>query len=93
MKRNEYASDYMPQYEDTDVTITDVTTFDISGYGECDSTNPVAFDLSDGTHWFSDNNDTCQVGSSLTCIELGWDDWGGWCIVNEDGSKSQIEWL
>lgn len=92
MKRNEFAGYYMPRYEDTDVTVTDVTHFNITGY-ECDCRNPVAFNLSDGTYWFSDNNDTCQVGSSLTDVEIGWNGDNGWVILNEDGSESQIDWL
>ena len=92
MKRNEFAGYYLPQYEDTDVTITDVTHFNITGY-ECDSSNPVAFDLSDGTYWFSDNNDTYQVGSSLTDAEIGWNDTVGWVILDEDGIECWIDWL
>lgn len=82
MKRNEFASYYMTQYENTDITITDCTEF---GGG-------VVFDLSDGTHWLSDNNDTYQVSESLTDTEIGWSDNDGWIIVNEDGTESQIGW-
>lgn len=82
MKRNELASTYLNQYEDTDVTITDVATYD----------GCIAFDLSDGTHWFSDNNDTCRVASSLTDVEIVWDDARGWIIENEDGTYSDIDW-
>lgn len=82
MKRTELADYYLPQYSDTNVTLTDVTHF-----GDC-----VAFDLSDGTHWLSDNSGTYKVGSSLTGVEIGWSDTYGWIIVNEDGSESQVEW-
>lgn len=83
MKRNELASAYLHQYEATEVIITDISEFD----------GGVVFDLSDGTYWFSDNNDTCQVGSSLTTVEIGWSDNDGWVILNEDGTESQIDWL
>lgn len=83
MKRNESAGYYLPQYEDTDIVITDQAEFD----------GGVVFDLSDGTHWLADNNDICQVGSSLTNSEIGWSDTWGWIILNEDGTESQINWL
>lgn len=82
MRRNEFAGHYLPQYEDTDVTITNYAEFD----------GGVVFDLSDDTHWFADNNNTCQIGSSLTDVEIGWNDTFGWIIVNEDGTESQIDW-
>lgn len=83
MKLNERAGYYLPQYEDTEVIITDISEFD----------GGVVFDLSDGTHWLSDNNDTCQVGSSLTDSKIGWSDTWGWITLNEDGTESQIDWM
>lgn len=93
MRRNELASDYLSRYEDTDVTIIDATTFDVSGYGESDYSNPVAFDLSDGTHWFSDVNSTAQVAESLTDCTIVYNGDYGWVVVNEDGTESDIDWL
>ncbi len=83
MKRNEMASAYLNQYEDTDIIVSDVSEFD----------GGVVFDLSDGTHWFSDDNDTYQVSESLTDVEIGWNDTYGWVIVTEDGITRQIGWL
>jgi hypothetical protein len=83
MKRNEMASTYLNQYEDTDIIVSDVSEFD----------GGVVFDLSDGTHWFSDDNDTYQVSESLTDVEIGWNDTYGWVIVTEDGITRQIGWL
>ena len=83
MKRNEMASAYLNQYEDTDIIVSDVSEFD----------GGVVFDLSDGTHWFSDDNDTYQVSESLTDVEIGWSDTYGWVIVTEDGITRQIGWL
>lgn len=92
MKRFEPAGYYLPQYEDTDVTIIDVTNFNITVY-DCDCRNPVAFNLSDDTYWLSDDNDTYQVASSLTDAKIGWSDTYGWIVINEDGTESQIDWL
>lgn len=78
-----FAGEFMRKYEDTDVTVTEGRTFD-GGW---------VFDLSDGTHWFEDNNDRCQVVESLIAETIGWSERDGWVIVNEDGSVSQIEWL
>jgi hypothetical protein len=83
MKRNEMASAYLNQYEDTDIIVSDVSEFD----------GGAVFDLSDGTHWFSDDNDTYQVSESLTDVEIGWNDTYGWVIVTEDGITRQIGWL
>ena len=82
MKRNETAARYLEQYEDTDVIIIAVSNFD-----SC-----TAFDLSDGTHWFADDNGNYQVKTSLVDLEIGWNDTYGWVIVNDDGSTSQIGW-
>ena len=82
MKRNEAAGYYLEQYEDTDVIITAVSTFD----------GCMAFDLSDETHWFADDNGNYQVETSLVDLEIGWSDIYGWVIVNDDGTTSQIEW-
>jgi hypothetical protein len=90
--KNQLASTYLPQYEGTDVIITDYRYFNLSGF-DGDYTNPLTFDLSDGTHWFEDSNDTCQVSDSLTDCEIGWNDNYGWVIINEDGTESQIGWL
>ena len=85
MDIHDLASDYMHQYENTDVTITDIT----------ESQGCVAFDLSDGTHWFSDDRNTCQVPESLVDSKIVWDDDYslGWFIINDDGSISDIEYL
>lgn len=83
MKRNEMASAYLNQYEDTDIIVSNVSGFD----------GGMVFDLSDGTHWFSDDNDTYQVSESLTDVEIGWNDTYGWVIVTEDGITRQIGWL
>lgn len=95
MKRNEFASEYLRQYENTNVIITAVTHFGgatpdsfLAQYEECE-----AFDLSDGTHWFSDDTGTFQVGNSLTDMEITWNDTDGWVILNEDGTTFKIEWL
>ncbi len=82
MKRFELASVYFDQYENTDVFISDISEFD----------NGIVFDLSDGSHWFSDDSVTCQVSESLVGVEIGWDDVNGYFIINDDGSASQIGW-
>lgn len=82
MNRSEFAGKYLTQYEDTDITITDLAEFN----------GGVIFDLSDGTHWLSDDNGTYQVTESLTDVEIGWSDTWGWIIVNENGTVSQIGW-
>lgn len=92
MKRNENAGKYLHQYEGTAVTITDVTFFGSPSShglpGVC-----VAFDLSDGSHWFSDDMDTVAVRESLTeANDLVYDELNGWTVVNDDGSRAQIPW-
>lgn len=88
MRENELAADYLAQYEDTDVTIIDVSRC-YSG-PEC---LYCAFDLSDGTHWLSDNSSIGQAAYSLVDCELEWDDAEAWVIVNDDGSRTSIEWI
>lgn len=83
MKCNEMAGIYMEQYEDTNIIISDVSGF----YGG------IAFDLSDGTHWLTDDNGTYQVSESLTNVEIDWDEAYGWVIVTDNGTLRQIGWL
>lgn len=94
MKAKEYAGEYLQQYENTDVTIISVTNFEgcnsdpfLAQYEEC-----VAFDLSDGTHWLADSNDTYQVANSLTDAEVIWSDDNGWILL-EDGEEKPIAWI
>jgi hypothetical protein len=84
MKRNELASTYLAQYDDTSVIITDVTDHEIG----C-----IAFDLSDGSHWFSDDGGVYRVAESLTDCSIGWDDTHGWVTINEEGSAVRINWV
>lgn len=90
MKINELASEYLTAYDDTDVIITAVNQFDFDN-----NAFVVVFDLSDGTHWYSDHNDSCQVAESLVdceivCHDDGWDQ--QFKIQNDDGSLRSIPW-
>lgn len=85
MKKFELIEEYIPAYEDTGVTVIGVTA---------DSGLDIAvFDLSDGTHWFSDNSLTCRVSESLVDCEVVYDEQKGWVIARDDGTTQEIEWL
>ncbi|MDO5785598.1 MAG: hypothetical protein Q4P20_11105 [Eubacteriales bacterium] len=84
MKTNDYARDYMEQYENTDVIITDITEF-------LDGTVTV-FDTNDGKHWFSDNNVTCEVATSLCDGEIIYDDNVGYLFHPEYWDEAAEEW-
>ena len=92
MKKGVLASIYLDQYEGTDVVVTDSVIFDLSGYGETDLSNPVVFDLSDGTHWFADLTDTAQTACSLVDADIGYNDAKGWVVI-EDGKERAIDWI
>ena len=92
MKKGVLASIYLKQYEDTDVVVTDSVLFDLSGDGGLDLSNPIAFDLSDGTHWFADITDTVQIASSVVDADIRYSDVYGWVII-EDGKEKEIDWI
>lgn len=83
MKQFELIEDYIPQYEGTGITIIDTHAGD--GY--------IAFDLSDGTYWFSDDATTVRVAESLVNAELVYDNDYGWQIENPYGINHDIDWL
>ena len=81
MNIGDLACDYMGKYEGTEVKVMDHTEF---------NNDVVAFDLTDGTHWFADNNDTCQVAKSLCSAEdIGFDDEGYYIVTGVE----RIEFL
>lgn len=83
MERNELASAYMKEYDDTNVTIVD-----------CDINDGiVTFDLSDGTHWLGDNNGNYQVSKSLVGCTIVYDDNEGYLRIGRNGHKYPIDWV
>lgn len=88
MKRFELVEWYIPRYKGTGVTVERATEFEF-GNGD----RAAAFDLSDGTHWFSDDMLTVRVGESLVDLEIDYCGDSGWVIVEEDGVRRRIEWL
>lgn len=85
------AGNYIREYEDTLVTIEDTREFPTGELGYGDFYNPVVYDLSDGTHWFSDANDTVEILESLYGAELTHDDCGGWSVKTRHGTRP-IKW-
>lgn len=83
MRQFELIEGYIPQYEDTGITIIDAHTGD--GY--------IAFDLSDGTYWLSDDASTVRVAESLVNAELVYDNDYGWQIKNPYGPNHDIDQL
>lgn len=77
MKKHELASDYMKEYDGTDVTIADVTIGPLSEQW-------VAFDTSDGRHWFSDDCFTGETTRSLCDAEITNDLERGWLADGEE---------
>lgn len=85
MKKNDFASEYLNEYEDSDVVITAV-----------DNCNEgiVAFNLSDGTHWFADENDNYQVSKSLIHQTIRWDEnHEDYVRIGENGHKYSIPYM
>lgn len=85
MKINELASCYLSIYDDTDVIITSIN--------ECDECNCIAFDTSDGKHFFSDDNLTCEVEKSLCDGGFVFTDTDGYLFVPDGSDPELIDWL
>lgn len=65
MEKNEFASEYLNEYNGSDVVIAAVDNY---------NDGIVIFDLSDGTHWFADDNGDYQVSKSLIHQTIRWDE-------------------
>lgn len=82
MKFNELASDYIPAYKGSGIVVAHTREHD----------GCVTFDLTDGTYWLSDENDTYQLEESLVFHDIVWIEDHGWAILNDDGSHTEIAW-
>lgn len=85
------AGTYIREYEDTLVTIKDTREFPVGELGYGDFYNPVVYELSDGTYWFSDSNETVHILESLVGVELVFDGDEGWVVKTRRGTRS-IRW-
>lgn len=90
----ELASEYIEQYEGTNVVIESVNTFDVTGYGVSDHNNPVVYCLSDGTYWlWTVNGYGCeQIRESLFGEELVFDENDGYVVKTSRGTRT-IKWV
>ena len=86
MNINDLAEDYMEEYCGTGVVVTETRTFSFD--------DVIAFDLSDGTHWFEDANNTGQTEEKLTDVcDIAYDEYEGWVIVDSESNRHEINWI
>ncbi len=75
-----YVGEYLAKYKDTEVRVVDIARFDDG--------DVLVFDLSDGTHWLTDINDTCQVAESLCEVDdIVYDEYRGYIAVEKKPIK------
>ncbi len=90
---DDLAGTYIDEYEGTLVTVESVEVFDTTGHGKQDYYNPSVTELSDGTYWFWQVNGFGydRILESLSGETLVWDDYDGYCVKTQRGTRP-IKW-
>lgn len=85
MKINDLAEEYMSEYYGTGVVVTGFRRF---------FDDVIAYDLSDGAHWFVDTNFYGRTEEKLTDVyDIAYDEYDGWVIVDDEANRHEIHWI